>query len=158
MAVLAAIAKRAVETAVAADFPAPATMVAIESAMDDRKMSPTWVSTQVTSASQTIPSEECAPRSHGQYMHLSGRVRGYLGWLPDGRGQAAAQRVDRLLRAGGKESQPCKLRQERPILGILREDAAFQWPSARRTAVFLSTLAQPVAFMHVMRGELGFRL
>jgi len=41
MAVLAAMAKRAVETAVAADFPAPATIVAMESAMDDRKMSPT---------------------------------------------------------------------------------------------------------------------
>ena len=41
MAVLAAIATSAVDTAVAADFPAPATLVAMESAMDDRKMSPT---------------------------------------------------------------------------------------------------------------------
>ncbi len=73
----------------------------------------------MTSASQNITSVKCALLSQGQYMHLSGRVRGYLGWLTHGRGQAAAERVHRLLRAGGEKRQPGELRQERPVLSVL---------------------------------------
>jgi len=62
---------------------------------------------------------ECALLLLGQFIRWSVTVQGNLGWLPDGRGQAAAQRVNRLLRAGGKERQPRELRQERPVLSVL---------------------------------------
>ena len=45
MAVLAAMQTRAVDTAVAADLPVPATIVAMESAIEDKNMSPTCAST-----------------------------------------------------------------------------------------------------------------
>ena len=45
----------------------------------------------------------------------------HLGWLPNSRGQAAAERVDRLLRPGGEERQPRELTEKRSVLSILQD-------------------------------------